>query len=155
MNTISDKVASLGHSLPKAPGPVANYVASALSGGQLWVSGQIALSDERKVVTGRLGADASVEQGYAAARGAALNVIGHVAAALGDDLDRVKRVIKLVVYVAATPEFTQHPQVANGASDLMVAVFGDAGRHARAAVGVASLPVGAVVEVEAVFQVAE
>jgi enamine deaminase RidA (YjgF/YER057c/UK114 family) len=132
--------------------PIANFVASARAGDLLHISGQVAIAGGKATWPGRLGATMTVEEGYAAARETALYVIGHIAAAVDDDLARVKRIVKLRIYIASTPEFASHPQVANGASDLLVAVFGDAGKHARAAIGVASLPLGAAVEIEAVVQ---
>jgi len=150
--TLSSRVAALGHALPPALPPVANFISTVRSGALLFVSGQIAVSGGTALHPGRLGAGVSLEQGREAATGAALAVLAHVAAATGDRLAAVRRVLRLGVFVASTPEFTEHPKVANGASDLLVAVFGDAGRHARAAVGVAALPLGASVEVDAVFE---
>ncbi len=143
----------LGIALPAAAAPVANYVPAVLTGTLLFVSGQLPLRDGAVQVRGALGAGVSIEDGRAAARLCAINVIAQARAALGD-LDRVARVVKLTGFVASTPEFGDHPQVVNGASDLMVEVFGERGRHARAAVGVAALPLGAAVEVEAVLEIA-
>ncbi len=151
-STISSRVAALGHTLPPALPPVANFVSTVRSGAMLFVSGQIATNGGAALHPGRLGGGVTLEQGRDAAAGAALALLAHLAGAPGDPLAAVRQVVRLGVYVASTPDFTQHPQVANGASDLMVAVFGEAGRHARAAVGVAALPLGASVEVEAVFQ---
>jgi enamine deaminase RidA (YjgF/YER057c/UK114 family) len=124
------------------------------SGNLLFVSGQLPLADGKLTAEGQVGNQVSLEQGVAAARQCALNLIAQASLALGGDLDKVTRVVKLTGFVACLPAFTQHPQVVNGASDLMVQVFGDAGRHARAAVGAPSLPRGAAVEVEAVFEMA-
>ena len=150
--TLSSRVAALGHALPPALPPVANFVSTVRCGALLVVSGQIATVDGAALHPGRLGDGVSLEQGRDAATCAALALLAHVAAATGDRLAAVRRVVRLGVFVASTPDFTQQPQVANGASDLMVAVFGEAGRHARAAVGVAALPLGASVEVDAVFE---
>lgn len=150
--TISARVAALGHVLPPASPPVANFVSTVRSGHLLFVAGQIATSGGAALHPGRLGGGVTLEQGRDAAAGAALALLAHVAAATGDQLAAVRQVLRLGVFVASTPDFTEHPRVANGASDLMVAVFGEAGRHARAAVGVAALPLGASVEVEAVFE---
>lgn len=152
MTTISSKVSSLGHALPLASAPVANFVASARTGNLLLVSGQIAMQDGKATRPGRLGDGLTIEQGYQSAREATLGVLSHLAAATGDQLAKVRRVVRAGVFVASTDSFTGHSQVANGASDLLVAVFGDAGRHARAAVGVASLPLGASVKVEALVE---
>lgn len=150
--TVESKLASLGISVPAATAPAANYVPSVISGNMLWISGQIPVVDG-KMLTGKLGVDADVEAGKAAARQCAINVIAQIKAALGD-LDRVKRVVKLVGFVNSAPDFVDHPKVVNGASDLFVEAFGDAGRHARSAVGVAALPFNVSVEVEAVIEFA-
>lgn len=153
MDTISKKVFSLGHSLPAPATPIANFVPTVSAGDLLYISGQIGMANGTASHVGCLGAGMDVETGYAAAQAAALGVLSHIAANTADSLAKVRRVLKLTVFVASTPEFSQHPQVANGASDLFVSVFGDAGKHVRAAVGVASLPRGAAVEVEAVVQI--
>ncbi|MSO72375.1 MAG: RidA family protein [Rhodospirillaceae bacterium] len=145
---------SLGLALPAAPAPVANYVPYVQTGNLVFVSGQIPLENGAIKYAGRVGSDVTPDNAYAAAKLCALNLIAQVKAACGGDLDRVTRVVKLTGFVAAGPEFTDHPKVVNGASDLMVQVFGEAGRHCRAAVGASSLPRGAAVEVEAVFEVA-
>jgi enamine deaminase RidA (YjgF/YER057c/UK114 family) len=151
---IEQHLKTLGIALPAAASPVANYVPWVRTGSLVFVSGQLPLENGTLVRTGLLGAGVSAEEGYAAARLCALNLIAQVRAACDGDLDRVTRVVKLTGFVACTPGFTEHPQVINGASDLMVKVFGDAGRHARAAVGAPALPRNASVEVEAVFEVA-
>ncbi|HEU0043220.1 RidA family protein [Sphingomonas sp.] len=148
--SIADRLTELGITLPQAAAPVAAYVPTVLANGLLHVSGQLPFR-EGQVVTGRLGEDVDVEQGQAAARLCGLMLLAQVEAAVG--LDRVERVVKLGVFVNSAGSFTQQPEVANGASELMQDVFGDAGRHARAAVGVPTLPRGAAVEVDAVFQV--
>jgi enamine deaminase RidA (YjgF/YER057c/UK114 family) len=150
---IEQSLTALGLTIPSAAAPVANYVPWVRTGALVYVSGQLPLDNGAVAQTGRLGEDVSVDQGYAAARLCALNLIAQLKAACGGDLDRVRRVVKLTGFVACAAGFTEHPQVINGASDLMVKVFGDMGRHARAAVGAPSLPRGASVEVEAVFEV--
>ena len=139
--------------MPDAPAPVANYVPAVRAGSMVYVSGQIPLEGGKPQFIGKLGRDLGVEQGQQAARLCALNVLAQARAALGGDLDRVVRCVRVGGFVNCTPEFTDQPQVVNGASDLFVAVLGDAGRHARAAVGCASLPRGVAVEIEAVFEV--
>jgi enamine deaminase RidA (YjgF/YER057c/UK114 family) len=148
-DAIHAKLAELGLTLPEAAAPVASYVPAVEAGGLLHISGQLPFRDGA-VVTGRVGDDLSVEQGKAAAQLCGLMLVAQIGTALGG-FDRVARVVKLGVFVNATPDFGQQPEVANGASDLMVALFGDAGRHARAAVGVGSLPRNAAVEVDALI----
>lgn len=142
----------LGIVLPPAPSPVATYVPYVIAGQLLFISGQVAKAADGSLVQGRLGAGLSIEEGAGAARLCALNILAQAKAALGD-LDRIERVAKLTGFVACTPEFTDHPKVVNGASDLMVEVLGEAGQHARAAVGVPSLPLGSAVEVDAVLAI--
>lgn len=143
-------LAALGISLPTPTAPVANYIPFTMTGDLLHISGQIPFDTAGALVTGRLGDDLDVAAGQAAATRCGVGILAQAQAALGD-LGRVRGIVKLGVFVAATAEFTQHPEVANGASDLMVAVFGAAGRHARSAVGVASLPRGVAVEVDAII----
>lgn len=150
--SIEATLAEKGITLPDAPAPAANYVPFAQSGNLIFVSGQIS-ADENGPITGKLGENVSVEDGAAAARRCGLSLIAQVKAAVGD-LDRVKRVVKLTGFVNSTPDFGDQPKVINGCSDLMVEVFGDAGRHSRAAVSAASLPFGVAVEIEAVFEIA-
>ncbi len=154
MGTVDKRLAELGVTLPTAAAPIANYVPAVRTGNLLFISGQLPLKDGAVVFEGHVGNTLSLEQGVEAAKLCALNIIAQAKTALGGDLDKVKRVVKLTGFVACLPAFAQHPQVINGASDVMVQVFGDAGRHARAAVGAPSLPRGAAVEVEAVFEVA-
>lgn len=149
--TILARIAALGLTLPPAPAPAANYVPFVLDGTTLWVSGQIS-QDIGGLIRGRLGAELDVAAGAAAAQSCALALIAQAQAAIGD-LDRVVRVIKLTGFVNSTPDFTDQPEVINGASNLMVAVFGEAGRHARSAVSAVALPRGVAVEIEAVFAV--
>jgi enamine deaminase RidA (YjgF/YER057c/UK114 family) len=151
---IEQKLASLGIKLHEAPPPVANYVGVVRTGNLLFISGQVCFDPEGKLIAkGKLGAGVSIEQGHAAARGCAINLIAQVKAAVGD-LDKVVRVVRLGGFINSAPDFLDGPKVLNGASDLMVAVFGDKGRHARTTVGVASLPADASVEVEGLFEVA-
>lgn len=151
---IDARLKDLGIDLPTPPAPVASYVAAVKSGTQLFVSGQIPFSPEGLKFIGIVGQDISVDDAKAAARLCAVNLLAQVKAACDGDLDRVTRCIKLGVFVNAVPGFGQHPEVANGASDLMVEVFGEAGKHTRAAVGAGSLPRNVAVEVEAVFEIA-
>ena len=151
--TIDARLAELGLVLPAAPAPAANYVPFVISGSMLYVSGQVSAGPDG-LIKGRLGDGMDVEAGAAAARACALSLIAQAKAACGGDLDRIARVVKLVGFVNSTADFTDQPKVVNGASDLMVAVFGDAGRHARSAVSAASLPLGVAVEVEAIFELA-
>lgn len=138
--------------LPAPPAPVASYVPYVTSGKLVFISGQVTLAPDGLKYVGVVGNGLSMEQGQEAARLCAINVIAQAKAACGGDLDRIARVLKVTVFVNAVREFTQHPEVANGASDVFVAVFGEAGRHARAAVGSGSLPRGVACEVEAVFE---
>lgn len=149
---IETRLQSLGITLPAAAAPVANYVPYVLAGDLLFISGQLAKAADGALSTGRLGAGVTVEAGAAAARLCGLNILAQAQAALGS-LDRIAQVVKLTGFVASAPEFTDHPKVINGASDLMVEVLGDKGRHARAAVGAPSLPMNSAVEVEAILRV--
>lgn len=150
---IEARLAELGITLPDAPKPAANYVPFVRSGGHVFVSGQISQGPDGVLIKGRLGADLAVAEGVAAARRSGLALIAQVRAACGGDLDRIVRLVKLVGFVNSTPDFTDQPEVINGCSDLMVEVFGEAGRHARSAVSAASLPRGVAVEIEAIFEV--
>ncbi|CAI9119495.1 RidA family protein [Brytella acorum] len=147
-----DRLAALGLTLPQAATPVATYVAAVQTGNMLVISGQLPLVEGKLRATGKLGDVIAPELGKECARLCLLNVLAQVQAAIGD-LGKVKRVVRLGGFMACTPDFTQHAAVMNGASDLAVAVFGDAGRHARSTVGVPSLPLDAPVEVEALFEV--
>jgi enamine deaminase RidA (YjgF/YER057c/UK114 family) len=151
--TVEKKLLELGIALKEAPAPVANYVPFVRTGNVLTVSGQLCFGDDGKlVVTGRLGGGVSIEDGQRAARACAINLLAQVKAALGD-LDKVKQVVRLGGFINSAPGFTDGPKVMNGASDLMVEVFGDKGKHARSTVGVAALPADAAVEVEGTFEV--
>jgi enamine deaminase RidA (YjgF/YER057c/UK114 family) len=149
---IDKKLEELEIVLPTPAAPIANYVGFVRSGRLLFVSGQICVANGALAAAGKLGGTVTVEQGQAAARVCAINVLAQVKAALGD-LDKVVRVVRLGGFVNSTPEFLDAPKVMNGASDLVVAVFGEKGRHARTTVGVASLPADAAVEVEGIFEV--
>jgi enamine deaminase RidA (YjgF/YER057c/UK114 family) len=152
--TVEQKLAAQGVTLHEPTAPVANYVPFVRSGNLLFLSGQICLGADGKLIAkGKLGAGVSVDEGNAAARGCAINLLAQLKAALGD-LDKVVRVVRLGGFVNSAPDFVDGPKVLNGASDLMVVAFGDKGRHARTTVGVASLPADAAVEVEGVFEVA-
>lgn len=151
--TVEKRLAKLGLVLPPAPAPVANYVPTAIVGELLFVSGQISRGGDGVVVAGKLGAGVDIETGRSAARICALSILAQAKAALGD-LDRIVRVVKLTGFVNAVPAFNDHPQVVNGASDLLVEVLGEPGRHTRSAVGVAGLPMDAAVEVEAILAIA-
>ncbi|MEI7294782.1 RidA family protein [Paraburkholderia tropica] len=153
--TISARVAALGLTLEPAAAPAANYVSFVQDGHLLYISGQIARRDNAVPYAGQLGADVTEADGIEAARLCALGVVAQIAAATGDRLERVARVVKLGVFVASAPGFSRQSVVANGASDLIVDIFGDAGRHARSAVGVAMLPAGSAVEVDAVVALRE
>lgn len=152
MPIIEARLKELGVTLPTPPMPVASYVPVTISGNIVFVSGQIPIADGAIKYVGKLGVDVPMEAGQAAAQLCAINILAQLKAAIGD-LDRVVKCLKLGVFVNAAPDYTQHPEVANGASDLIAALFGDAGKHARAAVGVGSLPRGVAVEVEAIFEI--
>lgn len=150
---IREKLAEQNIVLPDAPAPAANYVPTVRSGNMLFVSGQLPMADGACAHTGILGRDCDLEDGVAAARLCAVNILAQVSTACEGDLGRIARCVRLGGFVAATADFEQHPAIINGASDLMAAVLGpEVGAHARAAVGVASLPFGAAVEVEAIFE---
>ncbi|WP_135209892.1 RidA family protein [Vitreimonas flagellata] len=152
MGRVDARLQELGITLPTPPAPVASYVPYVVSGNLVYVSGQVSV-DASGGIKGKLGDAIEVEEGQAAARLCALNLLAQVKAACGGDLDRVKRVVKLGGFVNVTADFSPIPQVVNGCSDVMVAVFGEAGRHARAAVGVANLPLDFAVEVDGVFEI--
>lgn len=150
---VDRKLEELGLSLPEAAAPVAAYVPVVEAGGMLHVSGQLPFKSGH-LVTGRLGDGVSLEDGQEAAKLCGLMIVAQVKKYLGGDLSRVKRIVKLGVFVNSAGDFTDQPKVANGASELMVALFGDAGKHARSAVGVPVLPLGAAVEVDAIIELA-
>ena len=150
--SIDQRLSELGISLPQPAAPVAAYVPTVEAGGLLHISGQISFAEDGSLIKGRLGEDVDLEGGTAAARRCGVMLLAQIKAALGS-LDRVERIVKLGVFVNSTPGFTDQPKVANGASELMQDVFGEAGRHARSAVGVAALPLGVAVEVDAIVAV--
>ncbi len=153
MASPEDRLKELGITLPEVAAPVANYVAAVQTGNLLFLSGQVPMLEGKVVYTGKVGGEATEQQGTEAARLCAINLLAQAKKALGD-LSRIKRLVKLTIFVASTPDFTRQPFVANGASDLMVDVFGDAGRHARVAVGTNVLPLDSTVEVDAIFEIA-
>jgi enamine deaminase RidA (YjgF/YER057c/UK114 family) len=153
MSTLLEKLAQLGYRLPPVPASGGNYLPYRRVGELLFLAGVIS-TDESGIIRGRLGANLTLEQGYAAARCCALTQLAVTADALGS-LDLITEIISLNGYVACTPEFTEPPKVINGASDLLVALLGDRGRHARAAIGVSSLPMGAAVEIQMTLRVAQ
>ena len=153
MSRIDARLAELNITLPTPPAPVASYVPFVIVGGLVHISGQVSV-DASGGIKGKLGKDVSLERGQAAARLCGLNLLAQLKAACEGDLDRVIRAVKLGGFVNVTADFDPIPQVINGCSDLMVQVFGDAGKHARAAVGVANLPMGFAVEVDGVFAIA-
>jgi enamine deaminase RidA (YjgF/YER057c/UK114 family) len=151
--SVESRLKELNIVLPNPPAPVASYVPSVASGKNVYISGQVTLAADGLKYVGAVGKELSLEDGRAAARLCALNVIAQAKAACGGDLERVKRIVKLTVFVNAVAGFTQHPEVANGASDLFVEVFGEAGKHARSAVGAVSLPRNVATEVEAIIEI--
>jgi enamine deaminase RidA (YjgF/YER057c/UK114 family) len=151
--TIDARLQELDIALPEAMTPVANYVPYVRSGNLIFVSGQGPFVDGKVAYAGKLGRDHDVEAGYQAARLTGTHLIAQVKAALNGDLDRVKRVVKLTGFVSSVPEFTNQPKVINGCSDLMVEVFGEAGKHSRSAVATPALPMDFAVEIEAIFEV--
>ena len=153
MTQIDARLAELGVTLPDAPAPAANYVPFVRVGTLVHVSGQISRDAAGGLITGKLGADLTVDQGAAAAKTCAMALLAQVKAACDGDWTRLVRAVKLVGFVNSTADFTDQPRVINGASDFLVAVLGEAGRHARSAVSAASLPLGVAVEIEAIFEV--
>ena len=149
--TVEAKLAEMGLALPQPAAPVAAYVPVVIAGGLAHVSGQVSMKDGA-LIQGRLGEDVDLEAGIAAAQACGLMIVAQLKAALGD-LGRVERIVKLGAFVNSTADFTDQPKVANGASELMVALFGEAGRHARSAVGVPTLPLGVAVEIDAIVAV--
>ncbi|MBG6200793.1 enamine deaminase RidA (YjgF/YER057c/UK114 family) [Labrenzia sp. EL_13] len=152
MSIIENRLKDLGISLPEAAAPAANYVPFVKTGNQLYISGQLPMMDGKIQVTGKLGAGVDLESGKSAARFCAINLLAQAKAATGD-LDKVTRLVKIVGFVNSTDDFTDQPQVINGASDFLVEAMGDKGRHARSAVSAASLPFGVAVEIDAIFEI--
>ena len=152
MHPIEKRLAEQGVTLPDAPAPAANYVPFVIVGNLVHISGQIS-QNEQGLIKGRLGEDLSFEQGAEAAKRCAISLLSQLKKAIGGDWDRLDRAVKLVGFVNSTADFTDQPKVINGASDFLVAVLGDAGRHARSAVSAASLPLGVAVEIEGLFEI--
>ena len=152
MSQIDARLGELGIVLPDPVAPVANYVPFVVTGSLVFISGQVSIGSDG-LITGKLGADVTLERGLEAAKACGVNLIAQLKLACEGDLDRVRRVVKLGGFVNSTPDFTDQPKVVNGASDLMVDVFGDKGRHARAAVSAPSLPLDAAVEIDGVFEI--
>ncbi len=150
---IDARLSELGIELPTPTTPVASYVGFVQTGNLVYISGQVTVENGTIQYAGKLGAEFTVEQGYKAARICGINLLAQLKNACGGDLDRVKRVIRLGGFVACTADFTDHPKVINGASDLMAEVFGDLGQHARAAIGNPSLPLNTAVEIEGLFEI--
>ena len=153
-DAIHSRLKELGITLPAAAAPAANYVPYVISGSMLYLSGQLPLEDGKVAVTGHLGKNVDVATGQRAAELCAINILAQANAALGGDLSRIRRVVKLNGFVASTPDFVEQHLVINGASNLIANVLGDAGKHARAAVGMAALPLNAAVEIDAVIEIA-
>jgi len=152
MSSIEPRLAELGVTLPDAPAPAANYVPFVTAGNIVYVSGQVS-QDSSGLIKGRLGADMDVPAGAAAAQRCAISLLAQVRNACGGDLSRLVRVLKLTGFVNSTPDFVDQPKVINGASDFLVAVMGDAGRHARSAISAGALPLGVAVEIEGIFEI--
>ena len=150
--TIEKKIEELGLSLPQATDPVGSYVATKISGKFLFISGQISIDDKGTLIKGKLGKDLNVEDGYQAAKRCGLSIIAQAKKACDGDLSRIKSCIKLTGFVNSTDDFTDQPKVINGASELIVSIFGEIGMHTRAAVSTNSLPLGVSVEVDAIFE---
>ena len=150
--TIEDNIKKLNLTLPKAPDPVGSYVATKIVGKLLYISGQISINNKGELIKGKIGADLTVEQGYEAAKRCALSIIAQAKKSCNGDLSKIKSCIKLTGFVNSTDNFVEQPKVINGASDLIVSIFGDIGMHVRAAISVNSLPLGVAVEVDAIFE---
>jgi len=151
--TIAQNLEKLNITLPTPASPVANYVGFNICGNQVIISGQLPIQDGKVQYVGKVGSEVSLEDASKAARLCAINILAQLNVALDGDLEKVKKCVKLGVFVNAEPNFTDHPKVANGASDLMVEVLGDKGKHARAATGAGSLPLGVSVEIDAIFEI--
>ena len=151
--TIEKKIEELGISLPKATDPVGSYVATKISGKFLFISGQISIDDKGTLIKGKLGKDLNTEDGYEAAKRCGLSIIAQAKKACNGDLSKIKSCVKLTGFVNSTEDFIDQPKVINGASELIVSIFGDAGMHTRAAVSTNSLPLGVSVEVDAIFEI--
>ena len=150
--TIEDNIKKLNINLPNAPDPVGSYVATKIVGKFLYVSGQVSINEKGEFIKGKVGKELNLEEGYEAAKRCALNIVSQAKKASGNDLSRIKSCIKLTGYVNSTDNFTDQPKIINGASDLISSVFGEIGKHTRAAVSVNSLPLGVAVEVDPTFE---
>ena len=150
--TIEDNIKKLNINLPNAPDPVGSYVATKIVGKFLYISGQVSINEKGEFIKGKVGKELNLEEGYEAAKRCGLNIISQVKKACDNDLSRIKSCIKLTGYVNSTDNFTDQPKIINGASDLISSVFGEIGKHTRAAVSVNSLPLGVAVEVDAIFE---
>ena len=148
-----DNLKKMNLKLPKAPDPVGSYVATKISNKLLFISGQISIDENGNLIKGKLGKDLNIDKGYKAAERCALNVIAQAKKACGEDLSKIKSCIKLTGFVNSTEDFIEQPKVINGASDMIVSIFGDIGMHTRAAVSTNSLPLGVAVEVDAIFEI--
>ena len=150
--TIEENIKKLSINLPDAPDPVGSYVAIKIAGNLLYISGQISMNDKNELIKGKLGKELNTKEGYDAAQRCALSIIAQAKKACDEDLSKIKSCIKITGFVNSTEDFIEQPKVINGASDLIVSVFGDIGKHSRAAISVNSLPLGAAIEVEAIFE---
>ena len=150
--TIEDNIKKLNINLPNAPDPVGSYVATKIVSKFLYISGQVSINEKGEFIKGKVGKELNLEEGYEAAKRCALNIVSQAKKACGNDLSRIKSCIKLTGYVNSTDDFIEQPKVINGASDLISSVFGEVGKHTRAAVSVNSLPLGVAVEVDAIFE---
>ena len=150
--TIEDNIKKMNINLPDAPDPVGSYVATKIVGKFLYISGQVSINEKGEFIKGKVGKELNLEEGYEAAKRCALNIVSQGKKACGNDLSRIKSCVKLTGYVNSTDNFTDQPKIINGASDLISSVFGEIGKHTRAAVSVNSLPLGVAVEVDAIFE---
>ena len=150
--TIEDNIKKLNINLPDAPDPVGSYVATKIVGKFLYISGQVSINEKGEFIKGKVGKELNLEEGYEAAKRCALNIVSQAKKACQEDLSKIKSCVKLTGYVNSTDNFTDQPKIINGASDLISSVFGEIGKHTRAAVSVNSLPLGVAVEVDAIFE---
>ena len=150
--TIEDNIKKLNINLPNAPDPVGSYVATKTVGKLLYISGQVSINENGEFIKGKIGKELNLDEGYEAAKRCALNIISQAKKACNNDLSRIKSCVKLTGYVNSTDNFTDQPKIINGASDLIASIFGEVGKHTRAAVSTNSLPLGVAVEVDAIFE---
>ena len=153
MSLIEDKLKKLNIVLPEPKAPVGAYVATKIVGNLLFISGQVSIDKNTKLITGKIGKDLNLDEGYEAAKRCGLSIVAHVKNACGGDLDRIKTCVKLTGYVNSTDDFKDQPKIINGASDIIAKIFDEKGAHTRAAVSVNSLPLGVAVEVDAIFEI--